>query len=186
MPAINSSLAPGLLLGSPTRSLNGRLSPRTLLKHRQTAPNASDVSCKAWIADTLHQLHRSTVPRAALFSSGKRAEYCKICRTPLSTAPPNKGHSARATSSCRPLRRSIPCRSIAAELQTSAAGGGAGPPGGHSGNGGSGGGGSNDPQNNTFTSSEAPLPESFSAQGLHDIILFDVQGTITLACMHRA
>ena len=179
MPAINTSLASSLPLGSPTRSLNARLSPRTLLRHRQTASNASDASCKAWIADTLHQLHRSTVPRAALFSSGKQAEFCKICRTPLSTSPPNKGHSARATSTCRPLRRSIPCRSIAAELQTSAAGGGSGPPGGHSGNGGDGGG-SNDPQNNTFASSEAPVPESFSAQGLQDIILFDVQGMVPL------
>ena len=176
MPATNTCHAPGLPLGSPTRGLHARQhSPRTLLRHRQPAFNACDMSCKGWIADTLHQLHRSTSPRAALFSTGKPAELCKICRTPLSRPDARRICSKLPGLYNKPLRRSIPCRSLAAELQTSTGDGGCGPPGGHSGDG-SGGGGSNDPHNNTFTLSEAPVPEAVSAQALEDIILFDVQG----------
>lgn len=187
MPTINTSLAPSLPLGSPTRGLHARQqSPRTLLRHRQPGFNAYDTPCKAWIADTLHQLHKSTVPRAALFSTGRQSELCKICRTPLSGASPQRACSGSPNSQSRPLRRNTLCYSVAAELQTSTAGGDSGPPGGRSGDGGGGGGGSNDPHNNAVTASQTPLRETMSAQGLEDIILFDVQGIQNMQMFQHA
>lgn len=175
MPVINAPLVPTLPVGSPPRSLSARQqSPRTLLRHRQSAATSHDTQCKAWIVDTLHQLHRHTVPRAALFSSGRQPELCKICSTPLSGTPAQRGSNTPLSSAHRPLRGKIQCRSVAAELQSEASGGGPRPPGGSDGNGGGGDGGSH--ESHHHIAKESPLPERHSAQHLEDIILFDVQG----------